>query len=74
MEKMQHEIELEPVIKIEEWIFLILLAMIPIINLVIFIYLSMSKKVNANKRNFARAILTYLIILVLLVVITTILM
>ena len=42
MEKTHQEIELEPVIKIEEWIFLLLLAMIPIVNLVSFIYYSFS--------------------------------
>ena len=36
-------------------------------------YLSFSKKVNRNKQNFARAVLTYLGILILLVVVTTIL-
>lgn len=73
MEQTNQNNDLESVIKIEEWIFLILLAMIPIINIVVFIYLSVSRKINKNKRNFARAVLTYLVILILLVVITTIL-
>ena len=73
MEKTHQEIELEPVIKIEEWIFLLLLAMIPIVNLVSFIYYSFSKRLNTNKRNFAKAVLTYLIVLMLLVILTTVL-
>ena len=73
MNQIDEEFKLERVIKIEEWIFLILLTMIPIVNLIVFIYLSFSKKVNRNKQNFARAVLTYLGILILLVVVTTIL-
>lgn len=73
MEQREREIELEPVIKIEEWIFLLLIAMIPIVNLVVFIYFSFNKRVNTNKRNFAKAVLTYLIVLILLVILTTIL-
>lgn len=73
MNQIDEEFKLERVIKIEEWIFLILLTMLPIVNLIVFIYLSFSKKVNRNKQNFARAVLTYLGILILLVVVTTIL-
>ena len=73
MEKTHQEIEVEPVIKIEDWIFLLLLAMIPIVNLVSFIYYRFSKRVNTNKRNFAKAVLTYLIVLMLLVILTTVL-
>ena len=49
MEKTHQEIELEPVIKIEEWIFLLLLAMIPIVNLVSFIYYIILSLTNKKK-------------------------
>lgn len=74
MEVRQPEVELEPIIKVEEWIFLILLGMIPILNVGVFTYFSISQKVNANKQNFSRAVLAYLVIITLLVIITTILM
>lgn len=74
MEVRQPEVELEPIIKVEEWIFLILLGMIPILNIVFFTYLSISHKVNTNKRNFSRAVLSYLVIITLLVIITAIFM
>lgn len=64
----------KPVIKVEEWIFLILLGMIPILNLIVFTYFGFSRKIDPNKRNFSRAVLTYLLILTLLVMMTTILL
>ena len=74
MEVRQPEVEVEPVIKVEEWILLILIGFIPILNLVIFTYYSVTRKINGNKRNFARAVLAYLLIITSLVIITTILM
>lgn len=74
MEIRDKDIAIEPVIKVEEWIFLILLGMIPILNLIVFTYFSLSRKINGNKRNFSRAVLAYLLIVTVLVLITTILM
>ena len=62
------------IIKIEEWLVLILLGMIPVINLIAFLYFSFNKKINPNKRNFARAVLIYLSIIIILVVLTTVLL
>ena len=74
VEPRQEKESLQAVVKIEEWLFLILLGMIPVINLIAFLYLSFSRKINVNKRNFARAVLIYLIIILTLVILTTILL
>ena len=74
VEPRQEKESLQSVVKIEEWLFLILLGMIPVINLIAFLYLSFSRKINVNKRNFARAVLIYLIIILILVILTTILL
>ena len=48
----QKDNELIPqIIKIEEWLVLILLGMIPVINLIAFLYFSFNKRINPNKRN-----------------------
>ena len=72
VEPRQEKESLQAVVKIEEWLFLILLGMIPVINLIAFLYLSFSRKINVNKRNFARAVLIYLIIILILVILTRI--
>ena len=74
VEPRQEKESWQVVVKIEEWLFLILLGMIPVINLIAFLYLSFSRKINVNKRNFARAVLIYLIIILILVILTTILL
>ena len=74
VEPRQEKESLQAVVKIEEWLFLILLGMIPVINLIAFLYLSFSRKVNVNKLHFARAVLIYLIIISILVILTTILL
>ena len=74
VEPRQEKESLQAVVKIEEWLFLILLGMIPVINLIAFLYLSFSRKINVNKRNFARAVLIYLIIILISVILTTILL
>ena len=74
VEPRQEKESLQAVVKIEEWLFLILLGMIPVINLIAFLYLSFSRTINVNKRNFARAVLIYLIIILILVILTTILL
>ena len=74
VEPRQEKESLQAVVKIEEWLCLILLGMIPVINLIAFLYLSFSRKINVNKRNFARAVLIYLIIILILVILTTILL
>ena len=74
VEPRQEKESLQAVVKIEEWLFLILLGMIPVINLIAFLDLSFSRKINVNKRNFARAVLIYLIIILILVILTTILL
>ena len=74
VEPRQEKESLQAVVKIEEWLLLILLGMIPVINLIAFLYLSFSRKINVNKRNFARAVLIYLIIILILVILTTILL
>lgn len=74
VESQQEKIALQSVVTIEEWLFLILLGMIPVINLIAFLYFSFSRKINLNKRNFARAVLIYLIIILILVILTTILL
>lgn len=74
VEPRQEKESWQAVVKIEEWLFLILLGMIPVINLIAFLYLSFSRKINVNKRNFARAVLIYLIIILILVILTTILL
>ena len=66
VEPRQEKESLQAVVKIEEWLFLILLGMIPVINLIAFLYLSFSRKINVNKRNFARAVLIYLIIILII--------
>ena len=42
VEPRQEKESLQAVVKIEEWLFLILLGMIPVINLIAFLYLSFS--------------------------------
>ncbi|MDO4925642.1 MAG: hypothetical protein Q3980_08255 [Turicibacter sp.] len=74
MESQQEKTQLQPVIKIEEWLFLILVGMIPVINLIAYIYFSFNRKINENKRNFARAVLIYLMIIIILAVLTTLLL
>ncbi len=74
VEPRQEKTTLQSVVTIEEWLFLILLGMIPVINLIAFLYFSFSRKINLNKCNFARAVLIYLIIILLLVILTTILL
>ena len=74
VEPRQEKESCQAVVKIEEWLFLILLGMIPVINLIAFLYLSFSRKINVNKRNFARAVLIYLIIILILVILTNILL
>lgn len=74
MESQQEKTQLQPIIKIEEWLFLILVGMIPVINLIAYIYFSFNRKINENKRNFARAVLIYLMIIIILAVLTTLLL
>ncbi|HAX74012.1 MAG TPA: hypothetical protein DCY20_10855 [Firmicutes bacterium] len=66
--------EVAQVVKIEEWLLTILIGSIPIINVLAVIYWSFSKKTNLNKKNFARALLTYLVIIIAIVIIAMILM
>lgn len=66
--------EEQDVIKVEEWLFLILIGMIPLLNLIAFIYFGFSRKVNKSKQNFARAGIIYLGIIFVLVTLTTVLL
>lgn len=74
MESQQEKAKWQPVIKIEEWLFLILLGMIPVINLIAYIYFSFNRNINENKRNFAKAVLIYLMIIIILAGLTTLLL
>ena len=74
VESQQEKAKWQPVIKIEEWLFLILLGMIPVINLIAYIYFSFNRKINENKRNFAKAVLIYLMIIIILAGLTTLLL
>lgn len=49
-------------VSVGEWILTIILFAIPIVNIVYFIYLLVSKKVNENKRNYALAKIVVIII------------
>ncbi|MCL1951007.1 MAG: hypothetical protein FWF59_14910 [Turicibacter sp.] len=58
---------LQPV-KIEEWLVLILVGLIPGINLIVMGILSFRKKSDPNRRNFARAAFGFLVVLTVLLV------
>ena len=51
MEVQREKESVESVVKIEEWLFLILIAMLPIINFLVFGYFCFNRRLNANKRN-----------------------
>ncbi|MDC9598611.1 hypothetical protein [Xenorhabdus anantnagensis] len=59
------------VIPVREWIWTLILVMIPFVNLVFLAYWSLSKSTNLNKKNFAIAywivtvfgVVTYLILI-----------
>ena len=70
MEAEREKTSVEPVVKIEEWLFLILIAMLPIINFIVFGYFCFNRRLIANKRNFSIAVLIYLVIIVLLASLT----
>ena len=63
--------EAELVVKLEEWLLIILVAMIPVINLVILLYFAFNSKVNPNKQNFAKAALIYLVVMFVLILATS---
>ena len=70
MEAEREKTSVEPVVKIEEWLFLIFIAMRPSINFIVFGYFCFNRRLNANKRNFSIAVLIYLVIIVLLASLT----
>lgn len=70
MEVQREKDSVESVVKIEEWLFLILIAMLPIINFLVFGYFCFNRRLNANKRNFSIAVLIYLIIITVLASLT----
>ena len=74
MEPQQEKVQLQLSLKLKSGFFLILLGMIPVINLVAYVYFSFNRKINPNQRNFARAALIYLIIIIVLATLTTILL
>ena len=61
--------ERNEVVKLEEWVLLILMGIIPILNLFTLGYFSFNSKVNVNKRNFSRAALIYITVIYTLMVI-----
>ncbi|MDE5977878.1 MAG: hypothetical protein K2G70_05385 [Turicibacter sp.] len=67
----QESNRVEAAVRIEEWLLLILLGLIPVVNLITFCYLSFNSKVNTNKRHFAIAALIYSVIIIVLVLLTT---
>jgi len=54
-------------VKIEEWLVLILLGLIPGVNLVVMGVYAFRKTGDPNKQNFARAAFGFLVVLVLLI-------
>ncbi len=72
-ERMPHRIyegdrEEAPVVSLGEWVVIILILMLPIINLVMLFIWAIDKQGNPNRRNFARAYLIYIGIVTLLAV------
>ncbi len=57
-----------PVVSLGEWVGIILILMLPIINLVMLFIWAVDKHGNPNRRNFARAYLIYIGIVTLLAV------
>ena len=61
--------EREVIVKLEEWMLFILIGIIPILNLFALGYFSFNKKINANKRNFSRAALIYVVVMYALIIV-----
>lgn len=74
MEQIKEVDKLELVVKIEEWILFIVLCSVPLVNLAMLIYWSLNRRTNVNKRNFAKAALLYLIIIIVLAIVAMVLM
>ncbi|MGL4336168.1 MAG: hypothetical protein ACRCST_04680 [Turicibacter sp.] len=74
MEQIKEVDKLGPVVKIEEWILFIVLCTVPLVNLAMLIYWSLNKRTNINKRNFARAVILYFIIIIVLAIVAMVLM
>jgi len=67
MELKNHPAEAASTVKIEEWLVLILLGLIPGVNLVVMGIYAFRKTGDPNKRNFARAAFGFLVVLFLLI-------
>ena len=66
MTKRQEETPLAPSMKISEWIIVLILTCIPILNLIMLIIWSLDERGNPNRRSFARAVLIFMAILLVL--------
>jgi hypothetical protein len=55
-------VERTSVMELGDWLLTLLLLLIPIVNIVLLIYWSVSGGTNLNKQNYARASLVFLVI------------
>jgi len=59
------------IVKVEEWALLILIAFIPMINLIFLSIVAFKSSSNKSKSNFAKAALIYVVICYLLIVMSS---
>jgi len=50
-----HQEELAPVLKVSDWILMLIVASIPVLNVIMYIVWSMESGTNPNKANWAKA-------------------
>lgn len=63
------DVQQDKVYSMLQWLGTLLLMFIPVVNVILLIYWSLSSKVNRNKRNWAVASLIFLVIAIILMII-----
>ncbi len=57
---------LAPPLKVGEWLIVLLLTCIPVVNIIMLIIWSVDKKGNPNRRNYAIAVLIFMAVMLIL--------
>ena len=57
---------LAPAMKISDWIIVLILTCIPVLNLIMLIIWSLDKRGNPNRRSFAQAVLIFVAVMLVL--------
>lgn len=61
--------EVAPIVRIEEWLLMILVTLIPVINFIVLGIFAFKNKGNSNLRNFARAAFGLITVMTIIIMI-----